>query len=260
MPDEAVALPGAAEGAWGLKAFGAGVCGCGAKPLCAGDSVCGGASFIAETKAEPKGIAGAVVTSIGADARCCAAGVNKVEMDACAMAGGVADPFSADAGANGDGAGASVCCEVLKGEPFEPLPNEKGNPAGLEGAGAAGCCEALKGEPFGPPPNEKGDPAGVKGVGAAGCCGMPKGEPLGLAPTEKGEAGGCCAAGSAFGWLIRKGEPGWDAGRSKENGDGDGAAAGADAPSCLSRAWAINPGSLAEGSATMRGSWGEMGA
>lgn len=89
---------------------------------------------------------------------------------------------------------------------------------------------------------------------------MPKGEPMGLVPTEKGDAGGCCAAGSAFGWLIRKGEPRWDAGRSKENGDGDGAAAGADAPSCPSRAWAINPGSLAEGSATMRGSWGEMGA
>ena len=197
MPDEAVALPGAAEGAWGLKAFGAGVCGCGAKPLCAGDSVCGGASFIAETKAEPKGIAGAVVTSIGADARCCAAGVNKVEMDACAMAGGGADPFSAGAGANGDGAGASVCCEVLKGEPFGPLPNEKGDPAGVKGAGAAGCCEALKGEPFGPLPNEKGDPAGLEGAGAAGCCEALKGESFGPPLNENGDPAGVKGVGAA---------------------------------------------------------------
>lgn len=37
---------------------------------------------MAETKAEPKGIAGAVATSEGTEARCCAAGVNKVEMEA----------------------------------------------------------------------------------------------------------------------------------------------------------------------------------
>ncbi len=59
-----------------------GACGWDAKPFGAGDSAGGGASFIAETKAEPKGIAGAVATSEGTEARCWAAGVNKVEMDA----------------------------------------------------------------------------------------------------------------------------------------------------------------------------------
>lgn len=67
---------------WGANALGAGDCGCGAKPFGAGDSAGGGVSFMAETKAEPKGIAGAVATSEGTEARCCAAGVNKVEMEA----------------------------------------------------------------------------------------------------------------------------------------------------------------------------------
>jgi len=83
MPDVPETWLGAAAGGCEAKALGAGDCGCWTKLFGAGDSAGGGASFIAETKGEPKGIAGAVAMSEGTDARCCAAGVNKVEMDAC---------------------------------------------------------------------------------------------------------------------------------------------------------------------------------
>lgn len=79
---------------------------------------------------------------------------------------------------------------------------------------------------------------------------------MALAPNEKGEAAGCCADGSALGWLIWKGVPKGDAGWPNENDD---AAAGAGAAPCPSRACAIKPGSFAAGSATMRGSCGEIG-
>jgi hypothetical protein len=73
------------------KAFGAEDCGCEEKAFGAGDCGCeekafgadGAASCIAETKGEPKGIAGAVAAmSEGVEAFCCEAGVKKVVMDA----------------------------------------------------------------------------------------------------------------------------------------------------------------------------------
>jgi hypothetical protein len=84
-------LPWGADSGCEEKAFGAGDCGCEAKAFGAEDCGCeekafgadGAASCIAETKGEPKGIAGAVVaTSEGVEAFCCEAGVKKVVMDA----------------------------------------------------------------------------------------------------------------------------------------------------------------------------------
>ncbi len=106
-------LDGGAEGA----GAGAGACCCGcccagmeAKAFIAGAASAGdAASFMAETNGEPNGIGGGAAMSEGVDARCCAWGVNKTEMDACGCAL-PADRFSAGAGANMGAPAAGCCC------------------------------------------------------------------------------------------------------------------------------------------------------
>ena len=109
-----------------------------------------------------------------------------------------------------------------------------------------------------------GDACG-SGAGAAvsaGGAAIWNGEPAG----DCGVAIGCTsangeAAGAAAGWAKENGEaPGAAAGWVNENGEGCwAAAAGVGAAALPSRACAISPGSFDAGSATRRGSCGEIG-
>jgi len=130
----------------------------------------------------------------------------------------------------------------------------------------------LKGEPPAPPPSEKGEAAA-----AAGCCGCgaaAKGDAGdGALAAEakpgdtaaKGLIGNACAldalAAPCCGAIWNGEGAGAGAAAVIENGEGDddAACAGAGAAPCPPRAWAINPGSLAAGSGTKRGSCGEIG-
>ena len=236
-------------------------------------------------------------------------------MDACGCAGaaGLEKGGSAAAWEKGDAAAAGWE-GMPKGVPLEPLPIEKGDPAGAAAAAPAGGWEDIpKGDPPVLGPNENGDPAaGTGDCCAAGCCGAGCDSENGLAEAPGCAANGVgpnpgadvanalngeacvCGAGAAAsedGAAIWNGEPTGDCGAAigcaSENGEAAGAAAGwanengeaAGAPGAAvnwlsengegcwaggaealpSRACAISPGSFVAGSATRRGSWGEIG-
>jgi hypothetical protein len=139
------------------------------KAAWAGGAACGAASFMAATKGEPKGSEGGGTMSEGVLARCCACGVNKLEMDTCgcAVAAESANGGSAAAWEKGDCAAAGWD-GMPKGFPLEPPPIEKGDAAGADAAAPAEGWDGVpKGDPLAPVPNENGDPA----AGTGACCG-----------------------------------------------------------------------------------------
>ena len=107
--------------------------------------------------------------SEGLLARCCACGVNKLEMDTCGCAGAAESANGGSAAAWEKGEGEDADWDgTPKGVPLEAPPIEKGDAAGAAPAAPAEGWDGIpKGEPLVPGPNENGDPA----AGAGACCG-----------------------------------------------------------------------------------------
>lgn len=205
-------------------------------------------------------------------------GVNRLLMDACGAAGGgvVAAGVNGDGLADGTAAngeagaaaekGEAFCCGMLKGDPLGGGLGEKNGAACCgaasdimeKGLGSGASCLTAKGLDAGA--SAAGLMENGEGAAAAGSWAAKPGEAA--AKGLIGNACACDAPASAWG-AIWKGETAGagDAGWPNEKGDGeegDGGDAGSAAP-IPSRACAINPGSLAAGNGTSRGSWGEMG-
>lgn len=227
----------------------------------------------------PCGAAGGMPKGDGAVAPAGAAGGESAAMEnmpgVAALAAGASAPRPREKGlAAGAGAASPWSWPLALGLALPLAPPPKPGAAAAKGlmgmlmpeadADAAGCApgwDIWKGEPAGAPPAcappmPKGEDAPGADAGA-----VPKGEAA-AGPTEKGEAdAGAAEKGDAAAAAVTKG----DAGTPAANGD-PGVANAAELPGgmpppfpCPSRALAISAGSLAGGSATMRGSCGETG-